>query len=572
MQRLALLFRNAHAIAKAGRPFSDMEWMCALDEKKGLDVGASYRTDKKCCEFIHCIAEEQRLGLQAQIQSNNFFSVMMDGTTDSSVSDAEIIYIRQGVKGVVAVNFLAYVNISRGTADHICTALVQALESNLQMTKETIFSKLVGFGSDGASVMTGCKSGVSTRLKREQPLLFSMHCMAHRLELGFKAVVGENSFMTTFSELLFSIYNFYHSSALNRENLKSSCAAAGVKFLAPSRVGGTRWLPHTMLALKKLWSMYPALMQHFEQLSIATGAGVSSDSKAKAKGFFKKLSCKKTVLLGAFVTDVVDTLHSVSLAMQSPSYSPGHIIGTLKSTMAKLQALTESPGHYLTSALEHESSFLGIPLLGKYDLVQLKADMKCLVDGLTAQLEKRLGENGTDDVTSAMHFLSLHSWPHQANEEFGNQDVALLLRHFEPILEKCGVDVSVVLTEWNLLKDIVYAETTKVLPKKPEWVDVFRTAQDNCPNVLQLVDLLLSLPASSADCERGFSLTKVIKSDWRSRLRDTMVTDLMTVQLHSPEIGDFDPASSILRWKGTCKRRLSLNISDSNSDDEMESE
>ena len=52
MQRLALLFRNAHAIAKAGgRPFSDMEWMCAPDEKKGLDVGASYRTDKKCCEF-----------------------------------------------------------------------------------------------------------------------------------------------------------------------------------------------------------------------------------------------------------------------------------------------------------------------------------------------------------------------------------------------------------------------------------------------------------------------------------------------------------------------------------------
>ena len=37
-----------------------------------------------------------------------------------------------------------------------------------------------------------------------------------------------------------------------------------------------------------------------------------------------------------------------------------------------------SPGPYLTSALENESSFWGIPLLGKYDLVQLKADMKCL--------------------------------------------------------------------------------------------------------------------------------------------------------------------------------------------------
>ena len=151
MQQLALLFRNAHAIAKAGRPFSYMEWMCELDEKKGLDVGASYRTDKKCCEFIHFIAEEQRLGLQAQLQSNNFnfFSVMVEGTTDLSVSDAEIIYIRytgtllvinsyltgfnttyrQGLKGVVAVNFLTYVNISRGTADHICSALIQALEN-----------------------------------------------------------------------------------------------------------------------------------------------------------------------------------------------------------------------------------------------------------------------------------------------------------------------------------------------------------------------------------------------------------------------------------------------------------
>ena len=94
VSQLALLFRNAHAIAKAGCPFSDMQWMCALDEKKGLDVGMSYRTDKKCSEFIQCIAEEQQASLQASAQSGNFFSVMVDGTTDSSVTEAEIIYSR----------------------------------------------------------------------------------------------------------------------------------------------------------------------------------------------------------------------------------------------------------------------------------------------------------------------------------------------------------------------------------------------------------------------------------------------------------------------------------------------
>lgn len=47
MSQLALLFLNAHAIAKVGRPFTDLEWLCALDEKKGFDLGVSYRSDKK---------------------------------------------------------------------------------------------------------------------------------------------------------------------------------------------------------------------------------------------------------------------------------------------------------------------------------------------------------------------------------------------------------------------------------------------------------------------------------------------------------------------------------------------
>lgn len=73
--------------------FTDMEWMCALDEKKDLDVGMSYRA-KKCCEFIQCFAEEQQASLQGSLQSGNFFSVMVDGTTDSSVTEAEIISFR----------------------------------------------------------------------------------------------------------------------------------------------------------------------------------------------------------------------------------------------------------------------------------------------------------------------------------------------------------------------------------------------------------------------------------------------------------------------------------------------
>ena len=57
---MRMLFRDAHAIAKKGRPYTDFTWMAALDEKKGLDVGQTYRSDKCCREFIDIIADATR--------------------------------------------------------------------------------------------------------------------------------------------------------------------------------------------------------------------------------------------------------------------------------------------------------------------------------------------------------------------------------------------------------------------------------------------------------------------------------------------------------------------------------
>ena len=104
--------------------------------------------------------------------------------------------------------------------------------------------------------------------------------------------------------------------------------------------------------------------------------------------------------------------------------------------------------------------------------------------------------------------------------------------------------------------------------KEITWINVNEVAKVVCPNVLRFVNLLLLLPASSADCERGFSVTKLIKSDWRSKLHDKKVTNLMTVQLNSPEIPQFDPLSSIQRWLNTRKGRKSFSEQDPESDGE----
>ena len=86
------------------------------------------------------------------------------------------------------------------------------------------------------------------------------------------------------------------------------------------------------------------------------------------------------------------------------------------------------------------------------------------------------------------------------------------------------------------------------------WQDVHESYGPRFPNILPIFDLVLSLPAGSSVCERGFSAMKTIKSQYRNRLAASKVSDLMVVKMHSPDIQSFEPAKAIDRWNHSSKR------------------
>ncbi|XP_041360614.1 uncharacterized protein LOC121376896, partial [Gigantopelta aegis] len=88
--------------------------------------------------------------------------------------------------------------------------------------------------------------------------------------------------------------------------------------------------------------------------------------------------------------------------------------------------------------------------------------------------------------------------------------------------------------------------STKIITERTQklsWILVNRHHGEKFPNILTLVDLLLTIPAHSADCERGFSHMK-IKSDWRSSLSP----DLMRITLLSPPVEEYDPTAAMDLW------------------------
>ena len=116
----------------------------------------------------------------------------------------------------------------------------------------------------GASVMLGSKAGVSALLRREQPCLISIHCMAHRLELALKDAQKKKLYDKTINSLAMGLYYFYYNSALNGSMIVRSYKAlvedATGDPLYPTRVGGTRWISHTLRAITNLTRSYKSIV------------------------------------------------------------------------------------------------------------------------------------------------------------------------------------------------------------------------------------------------------------------------------------------------------------------------
>ena len=153
--------------------------------------------------------------------------------------------------------------MSATTAEGIEKALIDCLTGH-GLTVQYLQDHWVGLGSDGASVMTGSKSGVAARLKSQFPLLISWHCFNHRLELSsFGDAVKcctEVNHLISFIDLLYSTYSM--SPKLQRELME--CAAdLEVQLNKIGRVLDVRWVASSCRTVRVVWRSYEALYSHF---------------------------------------------------------------------------------------------------------------------------------------------------------------------------------------------------------------------------------------------------------------------------------------------------------------------
>ncbi|XP_043831005.1 sperm flagellar protein 2 [Dromiciops gliroides] len=543
--RIENLFRSCHAIAKTGRPLKDFVWMCKLDDMKGIDVGSIFRTDKSARTFVYFIAEVERRSLKEKLEKCKFFSLISDGGKDSFIEDTEVVYIQFAYEGKVHCQVVGVQTVNKIDPVSIKNAIEKTLEINLQLnlSSKDWSKKLVGFGSDGTSVMVGENNGVARLLKEIQPCVQTVHCFAHRLELAYREALQSIQLYNTVSDLLQKVYYFYHDSPSNKNALIATFGDLKLRPVIPSRVGSNRWLPRLQTALQVFLKGYSAIVKQLSTIH----EGRSTSDHQKASELLQFLLQAEVVRFAHFLLDVINVLSILSRVNQDRNSSIGDVFATLQSTLGTLSMYKKRPGPKERLA-ESATHFHGNQLTGNGNISEVR---NIVLTNLTKHLHDCFSDASLD-VVRATTIGSFKLWPGKIDQEFGEKEISILTKHYEPVLEGANVKIDEVDTEWSMMKLEIYNRFQNI--RKLTWDFVNSIYSIKYPNILTLVDLVLTLPASSAEAERGFSQMKLTKSQMQFKIKPENMTDLLIIQLNSPDINKFDPKKAIHLWNTSWQR------------------
>ena len=157
-----------------------------------------------CSEFIYYIASSTRKKLMKDILKSPYVNLLLDGSTDISVTVSVIVHMRYITEETVAESNVGVEELRNKTADGYITAL-NSLSERLGIN---LFGKgkVVGLATDGARTMLGCHGGVAAKLTKDIPHLVVIHCVAHRLQLAVLDSLKAVPFMQEVEKTLRGLY------------------------------------------------------------------------------------------------------------------------------------------------------------------------------------------------------------------------------------------------------------------------------------------------------------------------------------------------------------------------------
>jgi len=500
---------------------------------------ASYATRSTAEEMTTSCAKTIVAQTVRSIVAAKVFSVMLDESTDVGSSHNLAVLARIVVDGSVVVRVLGVVALTGGDADSVYAALASLL-AGLDLKSAV----LVGFGSDGASVMLGKNNGVATKVVRDHPLAIQSHCPAHRLDLAFSD--AESGVEEELLGVLRSVYGYFNRSHPRQAQLHAWITTLGCPRRGLVHGSHTRWLS-VGTSIDNMRVIFDAVAHVLRDDEGATASTLYSN-------YFMHAWFEYWL---AYMSDAIGTVNLLSKALQDRNLSIIAVLPMIETTLASFHGsfaatwTTPPSTPCLRGYVDKIGGMDALSVIDKLDWVH--ETCYSFVQRLTDGLYDRFPLD-TKDVVSALACLYPSYMIHHGScglPLFGLDAIELLGKKYASL-----VNVTALASEYSSYKIYVTsnyprAEVCDLL----SLLLVDKVACSTYPSILILLQVALTLVPGSVDCERLFSLQNLIKNDHRNSLGEDHLNDLIICAHDGVDFNAFDHFAQLEDWLGTKKRK-----------------
>ena len=535
-------------VVELNLPLSTLDKINKVVKKvfKDSDIAKNFQCARsKGTAIVKEISAKATLSLGERI-SRQPFTVSTDGSNDAECHKLYPLVIKSVNPDTLEVSSeILSIPICEGSSTG--ENIFNLIEAEFKAHKIP-WENCLALGADNAPVMVGRDKGVYGHMSRKNPSIFMAGCVFHLIHIA--AEKGAACLPLDVSQLLIDAYYYLDKSSKRQSFFKEMQLLHDVKQGKILKHVSTRWL-----SIKKC---LPRLIENWEPLYTFFKSEESASTSATAKektGRLKKLFASRTnQLICKFLVDALQPFDAINTELQSDASKIHVLQQRLEKLIKQLMVKFVQPAVFqrdgIFANLEKEN------LRQSSDIIIGKAAAEFIAKEKSKMKESRLSEffDAARDfyVTSITYLraklpLKNDVYSHAAVINPANQltcqfqSVEFFIKRF-PVLLPPNASLHDLQLEFATYQCTDIASCIEERMDKT-WASISRLTEGQEPifKLLSQVMLhLLTIPHSSAHCERIFSLVRKNHTEFRSRLENSTMEALLIAKSRPGSAGDRD--------------------------------
>ena len=502
-------------------------------------------------EIVKVMALQVLREITVDLQTSPFLTIMADETTDATNKEQVTLVLRWVTEELeVHEEFLGLYQVER-----IDSSTLTAVIKDVLMRANISLHKLRGQCYDGASSMSGSKSGVAKQICDIEPRAVFTHCYGHALNLAAGDTLKRSKVMMDALETTREITKLIKRSPKREalfQSLKDSVVerSPGIRVLCP-----TRWTVRAD-SLTSVISNFDTLQSTWEEALTVT---TDTEAKARIRGISAQMRTFEFffgAVLGEMILRHTDNLSS-TLQHKTISAAEGQEIARMTVETLKSTRTDESFESFWDNVnLKAMSLDIAEPRLPRqhkrprrFDDGQSSGDIPDTPKSLFKRLyyealdliinciEERFDQPGYH-VYSRLETLLLKAFKQGDYEEellavstFYEDDFNL--SNLRTQLQIFGVQGSSLQSSSQAAKLTIFDVKSYFLSLSPGQMALLS-------EVKRLLQLILVMPATNATSERSFSALRRVKNYLRTTMGQERLNHLMILYVHKSRADSLD--------------------------------